>query len=210
MDRAVAVPTRIGRGSRASPRTSRCSSRGTRSRRRAHTCSRSGWSIPASSFRRSWWISAVCSRATSVRQRATAVRQEWVMRHIALLLSVALLACAHPSGPTPASSGVARFDWFEYEGRDSIYEAVRAGPGEYLNPILAGFYPDPSIARAGDAYYLVASSFAYFPGVPIFRSRDLVSWTQIGHVLDRPSQLNLDSAGVSRGIFAPTIRYHDG
>jgi len=132
------------------------------------------------------------------------------MRHIALLLSVALLACAHPSGPTPASSGVARFDWFEYEGRDSIYEAVRAGPGEYLNPILAGFYPDPSIARAGDAYYLVASSFAYFPGVPIFRSRDLVSWTQIGHVLDRPSQLNLDSAGVSRGIFAPTIRYHDG
>ena len=64
--------------------------------------------------------------------------------------------------------------------------------------------------RVGDDYYLVTSSFAYFPGVPIFHSRDLVHWTQIGHVLDRPSQLNLDSAGVSRGIFAPTIEYHDG
>ena len=76
--------------------------------------------------------------------------------------------------------------------------------------MLAGFYPDPSIVRVEDDYYLVTSSFAYFPGVPIFHSRDLVHWTQIGHVLDRPSQLNLDSAGVSRGIFAPTIEYHNG
>jgi alpha-N-arabinofuranosidase len=66
------------------------------------------------------------------------------------------------------------------------------------------------MVRVGADYYLVTSSFAYYPGVPIFRSRDLVHWTQIGHVLDRPSQLNLDSAGVSRGIFAPVIRYHAG
>ncbi|HEY4305226.1 MAG TPA: glycosyl hydrolase 115 family protein [Gemmatimonadaceae bacterium] len=104
----------------------------------------------------------------------------------------------------------ARFDWFEYRGNDSVYRTINPSTAEYLNPILPGFYPDPSITRGADAYYLVTSSFAYFPGVPMFRSTDLVHWTQIGHVLDRPSQLNLDGAGISRGIFAPTIRYHAG
>lgn len=80
----------------------------------------------------------------------------------------------------------------------------------FTNPILPGFYPDPSICRVGDDYYLVNSTFAYFPGVPIFHSKDLVNWKQIGHVLDRPEQLNLDGHGVSRGIFAPTIAHHDG
>lgn len=84
------------------------------------------------------------------------------------------------------------------------------GSRYFENPILPGFYPDPSICRAGDDYYIVTSSFAYFPGIPIFHSRDLVHWEQIGHVLDRPSQLDLDGAGHSQGIFAPTIRYHDG
>ena len=132
-------------------------------------------------------------------------------RALTSLLLVSLLSCARAMGTVaPAAPGDPRFDWFAYEGRDSVFTAVRASAGEYLNPIIAGFYPDPSITRAGDDYYLVTSSFAYFPGVPIFRSRDLVSWTQIGHVLDRPSQLNLDSAGVSRGIFAPVIRFHRG
>jgi alpha-N-arabinofuranosidase len=81
---------------------------------------------------------------------------------------------------------------------------------EFCNPILAGFYPDPSICRVGDNYYLVCSSFSYFPGIPIFQSKDLVNWKQIGHVMDRPEQLNLDSLGVSRGIFAPAIRYYNG
>ncbi|MCM1245047.1 MAG: glycoside hydrolase family 43 protein [Roseburia sp.] len=80
----------------------------------------------------------------------------------------------------------------------------------YPNPVLPGFYPDPSICRVGDDYYLVTSTFAYFPGVPIFHSRDLIHWEQIGNILDRPSQLPLDGAGVSEGIFAPTLRYHDG
>ncbi len=78
------------------------------------------------------------------------------------------------------------------------------------NPILSGFYPDPSICRVGEYYYLVTSSFAYFPGIPIFKSRDLVNWQQIGHVLDRPDQLDLEGHGVSRGLFAPAIRHHDG
>lgn len=80
----------------------------------------------------------------------------------------------------------------------------------FTNPVLPGFYPDPSICRVGDDYYLVTSTFAYFPGVPIFHSRDLVNWRQIGNVLDRPSQLNLDGADHSGGIYAPTIRYHQG
>ena len=80
----------------------------------------------------------------------------------------------------------------------------------YSNPILAGFYPDPSICRVGEDYYIVNSTFAYYPGIPIFHSKDLVDWQQIGHVLDRPEQLNLDGLGVSRGVFAPTICYYNG
>lgn len=81
---------------------------------------------------------------------------------------------------------------------------------EFANPVLPGFYADPSICKVGDDYYLVTSTFEYFPGVPIFQSRDLVNWKQIGHVLTRKSQLNLDKMRASRGIFAPTIRHHNG
>jgi alpha-N-arabinofuranosidase len=80
----------------------------------------------------------------------------------------------------------------------------------YHNPILPGFYPDPSICRVGEDYYLVTSSFEYFPGLPLFHSRDLVHWRQIGHVLDRPAQLNLDGIRPSGGLYAPTLRHHDG
>jgi len=80
----------------------------------------------------------------------------------------------------------------------------------YRNPIIPGFYPDPSIYRVGEDYYLVTSTFEYFPGLPIFHSRDLVHWQQIGHVLDRPSQLPLDGVRPSGGLYAPTIRYHEG
>jgi len=81
---------------------------------------------------------------------------------------------------------------------------------QYTNPILAGFYPDPSICRVGNDYYMVNSTFAYYPGIPIFHSTDLVNWEQIGSAINRPSQLDLDSQRVSRGLFAPAIRYHNG
>lgn len=81
----------------------------------------------------------------------------------------------------------------------------------YDNPVIPGFHPDPSVCRVGEDYYLVCSSFEYFPGVPIFHSRDLVHWQQIGNVLDRPGQFPLPpEAAASDGIYAPTIRYHDG
>lgn len=81
---------------------------------------------------------------------------------------------------------------------------------KFVNPILAGFYPDPSICKVGSDYYIVNSTFGYFPGIPIFHSKDLVNWKLIGHVLDRPEQLNLEGFGVSRAIFAPAIRYNKG
>jgi len=80
----------------------------------------------------------------------------------------------------------------------------------YQNPILPGTHPDPSVCRVGDDYYLVVSSFEYFPGVPIFHSKDLVHFRQLGYVLTRESQLSLTRAKSSQGIFAPTIRHHDG
>jgi alpha-N-arabinofuranosidase len=81
---------------------------------------------------------------------------------------------------------------------------------QYTNPILSGFYPDPSICRVGGDYYLVNSTFAYFPGIPVFHSNDLVNWKLIGHVMSRTEQMDLTGMGVSRAIFAPTIRYHNG
>ncbi len=80
----------------------------------------------------------------------------------------------------------------------------------YQNPIIPGFNPDPSITRKGDDYYLVTSSFEFFPGVPVYHSRDLTHWHRIGHALDRESQLALRGARASGGIYAPTIRYHQG
>jgi len=80
----------------------------------------------------------------------------------------------------------------------------------FRNPILSGCYPDPSICRVAEDYYLVTSTFEYFPGLPIFHSSDLIHWHQIGHVLDRPSQLDLDEIRPSAGLYAPTIRYYNG
>lgn len=80
----------------------------------------------------------------------------------------------------------------------------------YKNPVISGFHPDPSICRVGEDFYLVTSSFEYFPGVPIFHSKDLVNWKQIGHCLTRSSQIPLHNSKSSMGIFAPTIRYHNG
>lgn len=119
-----------------------------------------------------------------------------------------LLAAAMTVASTsPATAQPASFDWFEYRGDDGL---PRPGPGEYSNPVLQGFYPDPSITRVGDDYYLVNSTFAWFPGIPVFHSRDLVQWTQIGNAIDRPGQLDFGKLGLSRGVFAPAIEHHDG
>jgi len=76
-------------------------------------------------------------------------------------------------------------------------------PVTYQNPVMPGFYSDPSICRVGEDYYLVTSTFQYFPGVPVFHSKDLVNWKKIGYCIDRKEQLP-----IGMNIFACTIRYH--
>lgn len=88
--------------------------------------------------------------------------------------------------------------------------AFAQGVDGFRNPVIPGFHPDPSVCRVGSDYYLVNSTFCYFPGVPVFHSRDLIHWKQIGNCLDRPSQLPLSGDITTYGIYAPTIRYHEG
>nr|WP_206378989.1 glycoside hydrolase family 43 protein [Sphingomonas sanguinis] len=107
-----------------------------------------------------------------------------------------------------AAAQTATFERFTYQGRS--IEQAKPKAGEYLNPIIAGYYPDPSVTRVGKDYYLVNSSFAHFPGLPIFHSTDLVHWTQIGNAIDRPGQLDFSGRSVSEAVFAPDISYHDG
>lgn len=137
------------------------------------------------------------------------------MKHLlrgALLLAVSsVVACVDygPAPKMPAATADPAFNWFSYEGRDSVYAIVKPTANEYVNPILSGFYPDPSITRVGNDYYLVNSTFTYFPGIPIHHSTDLVNWRQIGNVISRPTQLKFDTLGISRGVFAPSISHHD-
>ncbi|MCM1417436.1 MAG: glycoside hydrolase family 43 protein [Bacteroides sp.] len=82
---------------------------------------------------------------------------------------------------------------------------------KYTNPILPGFRPDPSICRVGEDFYLVNSSFEYFPAIPLYHSTDLVHWEQLGHVLTRTEQLSLKKGAPNcLGIYAPTIRHANG
>lgn len=81
---------------------------------------------------------------------------------------------------------------------------------DYVNPVLSGFHPDPTVCRVGDTFYLANSSFEYFPGIPLHSSTDLVTWTRIGHAIDRPGQVPLQRVHDSGGLYAPTLRHHDG
>ncbi len=123
-----------------------------------------------------------------------------------LRIGLTALGLAALAGAPAAHAGEARFAWFEYSGKDGAAVAE----GEYRNPVLAGFYPDPSLVRVGEDFYLVTSTFAWFPGIPVFHSRDLVNWRQIGNAIDRPDMLNFEGLTLSRGVFAPAIEYHQG
>lgn len=125
----------------------------------------------------------------------------------AMIAALCMAGCQ--AAPAPEGPGEAVFRNFTYSGQDPNPDAV-AAEGNYLNPILSGFYPDPSITRAGADFYLVHSTFTWFPGIPVWHSTDLVNWTQIGNAIDRPGMLDFDGLGLSRGVFAPTIDFHDG
>ena len=131
----------------------------------------------------------------------------------ALLLAstTAAAAPAHASADDGHDAPLeASFDWFEYEGSDPADARYAPGPGQFRNPVLKGFYPDPSVVRVGADYYLVNSTFGWFPGIPVFHSRDLANWTQIGNAIDRADQLDFGRHDLVNGVFAPAIEYHDG
>ncbi|MFA1731307.1 glycoside hydrolase family 43 protein [Xanthomonas campestris] len=106
-----------------------------------------------------------------------------------------------------AMAGTALVTQVDYQGDDGGAVPTDA---QYRNPVLAGFYPDPSAIRVGNDFYLVTSSFGYFPGLPVFKSSDLVHWTQIGNAIDRPGQINYGNDALTRGLFAASISHHDG
>lgn len=117
-----------------------------------------------------------------------------------------LAAALALSGSSALAADPVRVEWFDYRGAG----APAAPAGFYRNPILSGFYPDPSIVRVGDDFYMVHSTFAWFPGIPVWHSRDLVHWRQVGNAISRPGQLDFGRLGLSRGVFAPDISHHRG
>lgn len=130
-----------------------------------------------------------------------------------LVMGLAMTSCkTKKERPLPViGKSVALFDYFAYKGNDDFYISnPLSGEDYFYNPILPGWYSDPSVCMNDEGdYFLVTSTFTYFPGVPIFHSRDLVNWKQIGHVLNRASQLvNMEGQHVSGGIFAPAISYN--
>ncbi len=124
------------------------------------------------------------------------------MREAAAAVAALLAAISAPCAAAPT----ARFAEVSY----AAHGVPPMPAGDYRNPILPGFQPDPSIVRVGADFYLVNSTFGWFPGIPVYHSRDLVHWRQIGNAIDRPGMLNFKGLGVERGVFAPSITWHDG
>ncbi|MDD4638081.1 MAG: family 43 glycosylhydrolase, partial [Bacteroidales bacterium] len=132
------------------------------------------------------------------------------MKKLSKLFLAAILFLS-AGGADVFGQSAALFDLFSYKGMDDFYnENPLSGANSFYSSILPGWYSDPSICTNGEGdYYLVTSTFTFFPGVPVFHSRDLVNWKQVGNVLERPSQLvNMIGQHVSGGIFAPAISYN--
>lgn len=127
------------------------------------------------------------------------------MKNPLLILAATLLAASAADGAENAT-----FDYFAYSGNDSYCADSLTMPGEYYNPVISGWASDPSIARKGNDYWLVTSTFGYYPGVPVYHSTDLITWEHVANALSRPSQLPwLDGVSLDKGgIYAPAIDYN--
>ncbi len=124
------------------------------------------------------------------------------MRDTAYLIGAILAVVSAPCAAAPTAS----FDEITYVAA----EEPAPPAGSFRNPVLPGFQPDPSIVAVGDDFYLVNSTFAWFPGIPIYHSRDLVNWRLVGHAIDRPGMLDFAGLGITRAVFAPAIEWHAG
>ena len=127
---------------------------------------------------------------------------------VLLFLSIVLLSFTGANSQNKQKNNPPLFSNFSYQGNDKVYTDNPLKSDEFYTPILQGCYPDPAITRKGDDYYMVCSSFAMFPGVPIFHSKDLVNWTDLGGVLNDVTQFDPHDTGISAGVYAPGITYN--
>lgn len=125
------------------------------------------------------------------------------MKGLGKALGALALAWSVPGVAGPAAS----FDFVTYR---ALGAAPAVPAGAFSNPVLPGFQPDPSIVKVGRDFYLVTSTFSWFPGLPIYRSTDLVNWRLVGHAINRAGQVDFSGLGTNRGLFAPAIDHHDG
>ncbi|MFV0365620.1 MAG: glycoside hydrolase family 43 protein [Mangrovibacterium sp.] len=131
-------------------------------------------------------------------------------RVIAMILMVSsLCSCSSATKKDKLPQGVAYFQYVEYLGNDKFYVENPLTENQYYNPVLQGCYSDPSVCQKGTYFYLVSSTFSFFPAMPIFRSTDMVNWEQIGNVLDREEQFQNFDKRVSQGIYAPALTYNE-
>ncbi len=129
------------------------------------------------------------------------------IKYLIVFLSItSLFSCG--SKQDKLQQNEAYFKYVSYQGNDSFYHENPLKENQYYNPVLQGYYPDPSFCKKGEYFYLVTSTFSNFPGLPIFRSADLINWEQIGNALDRAEQFDNTDKRTSQGIYAPTIRYN--
>jgi xylan 1,4-beta-xylosidase len=127
---------------------------------------------------------------------------------VLLFLSIVLFSLTGANSQNKQKNNPPLFSNFSYQGNDKVYTDNPLKSDEFYTPILQGCYPDPAITRKGDDYYMVCSSFAMFPGVPVFHSKDLVNWTDLGGVLNDVTQFNPHDTGISAGVYAPGITYN--
>lgn len=122
-------------------------------------------------------------------------------------LSVLMPAFLWAVGGSAAAAPAAHFDFVRYR---ALERSAITPADSYRNPVLPGFQPDPSIVKVGKDFYLVTSTFSWFPGLPIYHSTDLVNWRLVANAIDRPGQMNFSGLGTNRGLFAPAISHHGG
>ncbi len=126
----------------------------------------------------------------------------------ALFVSSFLASCVGESGQHLYDDQV-YFSSFKYKGNDSCFDISLLKEDQVFNPILSGSYTDASVCRKGDDFYMAVASYAYFPGIPVLHSKDLINWEEICHALPTEKQCLNPSLEMYKGAFAPTIRYNE-
>ncbi|MBR4325498.1 MAG: family 43 glycosylhydrolase, partial [Bacteroidales bacterium] len=130
------------------------------------------------------------------------------MKRQMIALAAAAILLGGCNSDIKVSPGQAYFASFTYTGNDSLFNPANLGNGEIFNPILQGSYSDATICRKGNDYYMVTANYAFFPGLPVLHSTDLVNWEQICYAFPTEEYLFNKSLRAEQGLFPSTIRYN--